>query len=75
MQDTLSKSSKFFWCCENFMLSILKFILHVGQKLSDFNLDFIYFAKQEKQNICSHVLIVTGLLRTFAQSLHLHNDI
>ena len=75
MQDTLSKSSKFFCCCENFMLSILKFILHVGQKLSDSNLDFIYFAKQEKQNICSHTLIVTGLLRTSAQSPHLHNDI
>ena len=56
------------------MLSILKFILHVGRKFSDSNLDFIYFAKQEKQNICSHTLL-TGLLRTSAQSPHIHNDI
>ena len=64
LQDTLSKSSNFLWNCENFMLSILKFILHVGQKLSDSNLDFINFAKQEKQNICLHIFIVTDLLRT-----------
>ena len=57
------------------MLSILKFILHAGQKLSDSNLGFLYFAKQEKQNICSHTVIVTGLLRTSAQSPHLYNDI
>ena len=64
LQDTLSKSSNFLWNCENFMLSILKFILRVGQKLSDSNLDFINFAKQEKQNICLHIFIVTDLLRT-----------
>ena len=57
------------------MMSILKFIYHVGQKIYDSNLDFIYFAKQEKQIIYSHSLIVTGLLRTSAQSPHLHNDI
>ena len=39
--------SIYFWCWENFMLSILK----LGQNS---NLDFIYFAKQEKQNTCSH---------------------
>ena len=57
------------------MLPILKFILHVGQKLSDSNSDFINFAKKEKQNICSHTLMVTGLLITSAQSPHLHNDV
>ena len=57
------------------MLSILKFILHVGQILSDSNLDFINFAKQEKQNICLHIFIVTDLLRTSVQSPHLHNNI
>ena len=57
------------------MLAILKFILHVGQKLSNSNLYFIYFAKQETQNICSYTIIVTGLPITSAQSPHLRNDI
>ena len=63
------------------MLSILKFILHVGQIFSDSNLDIIKqerqvrFCKTGKKNICSHTLIVTGLLRTSAQTPHLHNVI
>ena len=56
------------------MLSILKFIMHVGRKFSDSNLDFIYLANHKKQNICSHTLL-TGLLRISAQSPHIHNDI
>ena len=52
------------------MLSILKFILHVGKKLYDSNFDFTYSAKQKKQTICSHTLIVTS-----AQSPHLHGNI